>query len=229
MSIEYSDAPSVRDFAEQLIKQHHPHLTNVKIEYVFRSEATIKNGCPVWGRAKLVQGLNAWLATPPLQRWERPDCFFVLEIARDIWSRLTETQQKALVDHELSHCERDSESGNLMIVNHDVEEFTHILRRHGLWKVDVEMFAKASAEQLSFMAIVEQRINDPSLAETVTVERLNGQPLTLSREELLAAFYKLEVESRLGIVLDKVAENINDGSLNRTGVTVTAERLTPTK
>lgn len=229
MSIEYSDAESVRSFADQLIKQHHPHLTNVKIEYVFRSEAAVKNGCPVWGRAKLVQGLNAWLATPPLQRWERPDCFFVLEIARDIWSRLTEIQQKALVDHELSHCDRDSETGNLMIVNHDIEEFTHILRRHGLWKTDVEMFVKASAEQLPLMAIIEQRAKDSDLAETVTVQRLNGQTLTLSREELLAAFYKLEAESKLGIVLDTVTDQINSGSLNRNGVTVTAERITSTR
>ncbi|MBL8186557.1 MAG: hypothetical protein JNK38_01045 [Acidobacteria bacterium] len=234
MPVEYTVAESVRDFADQLIKNHHPHLTNVKIEYVFRSQAATKNGKAIWGRAKLVTGLNAWLATPMIQRWNRPEPFFCLEIARDIWSRLNENQQKALVDHELSHCDRDLDSGDLTIVGHDLEEFAHILRRHGLWHSDVEMFAKTGAEQLSLLSIIEQRAETADLAETVTIQRLNGQSLTLSREELLSAFYKLEAESKLGIVLDsklgtvldKVTERINSGSLDSDSVTVTAKRTT---
>lgn len=229
MPITYEKASEVKSIAEELIKKHHPHLVNVKIEYVYRSEHAKSGGKEVWGKARKIGGLNAWLATPAEDRWTHPEPFFVMEIAKDIWKKLTETAQTALVDHELNHMGRDVETGDLQIEAHDVEDFAIILQRYGLYRAEAEMFVRVGAQQLSLLAIAEDRAESGELNERVTFERLNGDSLTLTKEELLAALYKLELESKTGLILDRVAEQINDGAMNGDGVTVTAEVGRPMK
>lgn len=65
---------------------------------------------------------------------------FVLCFNHSAWKILTFEQRVALVDHELMHCDVDSESGNPILVHHDVEEFGLIVRRWGLWKPDLRSF-----------------------------------------------------------------------------------------
>lgn len=138
MSTTYKDAPAVREIATQLIHEHHPHLTNASIRYVFRSEAQSKGGKLVLGTARKITGLNAYLFA--LALGTDPEDFFVIEIARDTWEVLNLKQQHALVDHELHHCALDDE-GKLLIVPHDIEEFCAIVRKHGLWEPTLELFA----------------------------------------------------------------------------------------
>lgn len=225
MPVTYENAPEVKSIAEELIKKHHPHLVNVKIEYVYRSEHAKSGGKDVWGKARKIGGLNAWLATPSDERWIHPEPFFVMEIAKDIWVKLKETAQTALVDHELNHMGRDTETGDLMIEAHDVEDFAIILRRYGLYRADAEMFVRAGATQLSLLAIAEDRAESGELNEQVTFERLSGERLTLTKEELLAALFKLETESKTGMILDKIVDHVNTGALNNGDTTVTASRV----
>lgn len=136
MTVEYSEATEVELLARESIEQHHPDLRaeQHRIVYVFRSEAAVSNGKEVWGKARKVTGLNAFLA-----RGGQP--FFVIEIAADIWKHLEPSQQRALVDHELSHC-YVTDTGDLTLLPHDIEEFGGIVHRHGLWHQDVQSFAK---------------------------------------------------------------------------------------
>jgi hypothetical protein len=145
MAVEYSPAPEVEEIALRLIKKYYPELSasDIRIEYVFRSEALKTRGKQVLGKARKVTGLNAHLA----QRDGDESEFFVLEIAADIWKLLTAAQQEALVDHELMHFVV-KEDFTLAIRAHDLEEFATIVRRHGLWQPDVEFFAKAVQERL---------------------------------------------------------------------------------
>lgn len=136
---EYSDAPEVRAIAKDIIASHHRHLLNATIRYVFRDEAAKKGSKVILGTARKIGGLNAFLASSHLDMNEAED-FFVIEIAADEWQHLDHKQRAALVDHELMHCDVD-EDGKLKMVPHDLEEFTSIVRRHGLWKEDVRDFA----------------------------------------------------------------------------------------
>lgn len=156
MPVTYSDAHSVRFIAHRLISENHPHLIDVRIEYVFRSEASKSGGRAVWGKARRLSGLNAYLATPEDER-PRPDGdghidevepFFIIEIAEDVWGLISPPQRDALVDHELSHCRIEhTETGpKLVLATHDVEEFEEVLRRHGLWRSDLSSFAKVASE-----------------------------------------------------------------------------------
>jgi predicted metallopeptidase len=148
MSVTYTDAPVVKEIAQGLIPQHHPHLEGARIEYVFRSKRLTSNGKIVAGKARKVTGLNAFLATKPPAFGGLP--FFVIEIAQDVWDALPRPQQVALVDHELCHCFReiDDDTGEweLSIRPHDVEEFAEIVYRHGLWSQDLDHFVTNSKQ-----------------------------------------------------------------------------------
>lgn len=154
----YTRAPAVEKIAQRLIEAHHSSLTDARIEYVFRDKASKAKGSTVWGKARKVSGLNAYLALD--QELGEPEDFFVIEIAHDIWVALDATEREALVDHELSHCKVVTEFDEklartvvtLQLVGHDCEEFEEIIRRHGLWRGAVRGIVKAAHEhtQLTF-------------------------------------------------------------------------------
>jgi hypothetical protein len=167
VSVVYTPAPAVEKTARAVINKWHPHLSDVRIEYVFRDSPAKSKGRVVLGKARKLSGLNAWLAR--LGDVERDgdgalfrdgdeaqpvDDFFVIEIAEPVWEAMDSEQRFALVDHELSHCiVEESDSGlQLKVAGHDLEEFEAVVRRHGLWKPDVERFVKAAVESgdLSF-------------------------------------------------------------------------------
>jgi Putative phage metallopeptidase len=159
MPTQYRLAPEVARLAGPLISDHHRHLVDlgyVRIEYVMRDEAATSQGRTIWGKARKVTGLNAFIAREETGVVDLvdPDPFFVIEIAEDIWVTLNSRQRLALVDHELSHLqvsENDKGEMVLALVGHDVEEFGEIVRRHGLYKKDVEHFAKVCSDQLSLL------------------------------------------------------------------------------
>ena len=147
----------IAPLAKNLIGNHHPHLHNIRIEYVFREKAASKGGRTVLGTARLVRGLTAMFATPGATDTDDND-FFVIELAEDTWALLSNDRRLALLDHELSHCQvaMDPNSGEvkLSIRPHDVEEFSGVLARHGLWKEDVEDFVKSlGKKQLQSIAV----------------------------------------------------------------------------
>ena len=90
-----------------------------------------------------------------LQR-EFVDLDFIILLNKEIWNDLQFTQEmkKALVDHELMHATRayDAEGEPKIDVRgrpvwrmraHDLGEFIDIVRRHGTWKRDLQLFAES--------------------------------------------------------------------------------------
>lgn len=152
----YRHAAEVEEIAGKLIAEHHTDLAGQTIRYVFREKATTSRGAAVLGKARKISGLNAALVSlVGRDEVDDPAQFFVIEIAEDAWSALNKDQRVALVDHELCHFATDEDSeGNqrLILRPHDLEEFTQVVDRHGLWRPPVEAFAavvKAAAGQLS--------------------------------------------------------------------------------
>lgn len=148
---DYRPASEVARIATKLIADHHIDLCDVRIEYVFRDEAAKKNGKVVFGTARKVSGLNAFLATGEVDEAgiQHGDAdFYVIEIAEDEWQELTQAQRIALVDHELCHCQvewDDDGAPTLKMRPHDLEEFREIVDRHGLWEPGVTHMAAAMA------------------------------------------------------------------------------------
>lgn len=142
---EWSFATEAEDIGRELIREHHPHLTNSKIVYLFRTEAVKKNGKTLAGSARKVSGLSAFLASEdPLSAKGAP--FFVIEIWKGGWDKMEEPKHLALVDHCLCRCW--VEDDKLSLHDPDVEEFAAVIHRHGLYRQDVEDFAKVAATKL---------------------------------------------------------------------------------
>ena len=128
---KYFDAPAVEEIAKDLIPKHHSHLKDQPILYLFvRSMSDWARMCLRSEKEQFISGYH-----------------FLMEVNHKKWAELSDKQRLALVDHELCHAGIDSESGEPMIIEHDVEEFGEIVKRHGLWQDDVKHFGYICREQ----------------------------------------------------------------------------------
>lgn len=157
MPITHWAAPEVHRIADRLIVEHHRHLEGVRMEYIFQSEASRRNGRITFGTAQKVSGWKALLSTPdvaddPEGTSEGLD-YFLITIAHDMWLLMPSKARIALVDHELSHCAvdmLDDEKVVLSMHSHEIEEFAGVLKRHGLWRIDyVDFMRRVGPEEVS--------------------------------------------------------------------------------
>lgn len=165
VALTYELAPAVEAIARTLIDEHHPHLLSKRILYIFRSRHAKSGRRIVMGRAKIISGLNAFLAMDEYgsavkenvlgeEVGEAPDPFFLIEIAKDLWMGMDPATRRALVDHELAHCGINGEK--ICTMPHDVEDFTAIVRRHGLWTPDLAALVKAAGGAQSPLPMSEE-------------------------------------------------------------------------
>jgi hypothetical protein len=129
--VKFEPAIQPRAIANALIGAFHTHLVNARIEYLFR-ENLERRGRVRLGVASRAAGKLSYLA----------EVDFVIEFNWTYWAKLTPPQRIALVDHELCHCSRDDD-GNWTMRSHDVEEFSEIVSRWGLWTPDLRIFNSA--------------------------------------------------------------------------------------
>ena len=101
---------------------------------------------------------------------------FIIILNRETWEAFSEEQRAALLDHELCHAEVKYNDGQVefddrgrivyRIRKHDIEEFSEVVSRNGIWKNDLIAFAEAMADQQE-----ELFLDGTSLKDTpVTIE-----------------------------------------------------------
>ena len=133
----------LRPVAAPLIAENHKHLMGLTIEYLFFSGDKKSGGRLVLGKAKRAGDELCELAGHHID--------FVITVSSDWWKTASDSERTALMDHELSHCSMDIETGQPMIVGHDVEEFSSVIRRNGIWKDELRKAAEAMGQvQLDF-------------------------------------------------------------------------------
>ena len=141
---KYWPAEDVKACAqEDLIPTHHAHLAEANIAYLFVEELPKTHGKTCLAKVKKAGPLERYLG----------EVDYVMVVNYETWTRLTDAQCRAVIDHELCHCTmRPDEHGRPRygLQGHDLEEFTEIVARHGLWRPDVEEFAEAVQQQLPF-------------------------------------------------------------------------------
>ena len=136
---KYSAAPEVEELARSLIEDHHSHLVEARIKYLFRNGKWAKKGRSVLGQAKLASEDTRFIG-----QYE-----FVIIVNLVAWNNASAATREALIDHELYHCGCEVDrAGNKRwnIVDHDVTEFIAVVRRHGLWEDDLQRLMKAAQE-----------------------------------------------------------------------------------
>jgi hypothetical protein len=138
MPTEYEKVPeSVLHIAQDLIDAHHTdrNLESSDIGFIFRlGPPAVSQGKKIGGKASKVPARYK----PYLQ------LDFLIELSQEVWDDFSLDQRKALLDHELAHC--DFSDGEASIRPHDIEEFNEILERWGLWNIDL-LLAKQSFQR----------------------------------------------------------------------------------
>jgi hypothetical protein len=119
-----------------LIGSHHPHLTDIcdDIVVIFKEKASRKAGCqPVLGKTSKASPLLSLLGDRKYQ--------FIIELAADTWVKLTEEQQIALLDHQLSFIggEEDEKTAEMKyhLTTPDISYFAGEVERNGYWRPDL--------------------------------------------------------------------------------------------
>lgn len=151
MPQEYRPANAAKGIAMELMAQvdAHGHLVDQRVEFIFLAESAKSKGAEQWGRAKVMSGLNAWLASKEQPESAlKPTSFFVIEISETVWNILNDRQRRALVDHLLSQCRTNEgeDSTGLRIAYPDVVEFSGVIERHGLYRDELEKFVNIALE-----------------------------------------------------------------------------------
>jgi predicted metallopeptidase len=160
---KYRYAADVADIAEKLIADVHTDLADVPIRYIYRDKAQNRRGHAVLGTASKVTGRNAALVALADGESTDAEAFYLIEIAEDTWTALTQDQRVALVDHELCHFvieqpDDPAKQARLTMRGHDVEEFTDVIERHGLWRPPIAELARIMRETPGQLDIGEQLI-----------------------------------------------------------------------
>lgn len=104
----------VLDFVSSVMEEYHPHLAQEEVTVDVRwaiadgeGAALKKNGYPA----------AAIISITPLKQRVLSVADAVIDLDRDVWLKLTEAEQKALIDHELHHLE--------LVVDEDGVRFKH--------------------------------------------------------------------------------------------------------
>lgn len=179
--VTFVPAAVVEEIAYHLIQQHHPHLVQhaVRIEYIFRSDTPKTKGKSVRGTMRIVSSLNAFFGRENREAKDQPiKRFFAMVISRPAWDVMDADERQALVDHELCHAYATYDDGGtkLQLLHHDLEEFTAVVLRHGIWKRDMKPFASA------VMSACPQQtldLNEPGRVPTLT---LHGSPDEINQQ-----------------------------------------------
>ncbi len=148
MASDYAEAKAVEMVAQSILAAQHPHLVTAKIAYMFIDRVPSKGGREVFGKAVKVSG-----------RWAHmTELDFILEVSLPKWNDFNPDQRHALVDHLLQSCHGDEQEDGSMkwsLREPDVQEFSSILQRHGIWHEGLTDFCTV-AQQVDLATIVQQ-------------------------------------------------------------------------
>jgi hypothetical protein len=167
MPITYKVDTGLEELGKKIIAKHRPMLGHLKIQYMFRSEASIADDKVIAGRCVKVDDRNRTIH----------GFDFIIEIAYDLWETATDEFKEALMDHELGHCglrvnpddEKDvvyDDQGRpkTYIKTHSIEEFEEVLERHGAYHKNLRQFLRAFAKSKSKKP--KEDGSEPDLADT---------------------------------------------------------------
>lgn len=90
---------------------------------------------------------HEWAQARKVSGWQRAITSYdgALIVNAPVWQVLPDQRREALVLHELLHFGQDEQSGDLVLVGHDIEEFGFVVATYGQWRPSLEAFAEQLA------------------------------------------------------------------------------------
>jgi hypothetical protein len=151
---KFSLAPQIIEVAVRLINDHHSHLAEAKVCYMWRNGKWTSKDQETWGQAEKTN--------PKVKMLTGYD--FIVTINTGVWERLEGAEKEALIDHELTHCAKgiDDKDGNPVwyIMPHNVEDFTQCIRRYGMWSKKLQKVLEAFQDFNQVKMFVDVPEND---------------------------------------------------------------------
>lgn len=132
MAATYKASEEIYETMKDLITNHHPNLATIidEIAILFKEKATQVGDTVIPGKTSK--------ASPLLGLLSERDWKFVITLAEDEWSQMTNKQRVALLDHHLCACgaEENAKSGEMkyFVKVPDVSFFKDEVERHGFWR-----------------------------------------------------------------------------------------------
>lgn len=149
--------------AQRIINESYPYLLDARIAFVFRDEAQKTAGRKSLGGVQKVPA--------KLQTFLEYD--FIIWISEDDYSKWDYETRLAMLDHYLAFCIMGE--GGWKIRKPDIEAFSFVIARHGLYTADIARAAEA----------IEIFKQNPLFEESthVTISGL-GKVVTMTGEQL---------------------------------------------
>lgn len=136
---------------DRLVGAHHDHLAEAKIGLAWNlGWKADPDGHVKLGKAQKCREADR----------QAHGLDFIILLNRHVWNEtwFTAAEMEALLDHEPSHCAvRHDADGEVVldekgrpmyrIRKHDIEEFRHIVQRHGCWKSDLAAFVQEALKR----------------------------------------------------------------------------------
>jgi putative metallopeptidase len=146
--VEWDRLELVEKDVRALVAKHHQHLEHATIAVLGKPKAGKRHG-----RVQITTSRRVTEAVKALIRNDLSDVHYLIEIGGDMWALLDQEKKKVVLDRALCYfAGLDPEKGVWTMRGPDVEEFTEIIERHGLWTADLETFGKEAAKQLELPA-----------------------------------------------------------------------------
>ena len=131
---DYWESDELKQLAEDLIANHHPHFATAKIAYLFRDKAPRKNLTYDGTVQQIMWGNFSKMGTGKYEVLTGVD--LVLEFGYDIWKEYTDKQRRYAVDSLLSTIagEEDDKTGDMRFwsIPFAIQAFPDVILRYGL-------------------------------------------------------------------------------------------------
>jgi putative metallopeptidase len=219
MPTEYLTAEAAAKIGQRRIKSDHQSLARQRIEFVFIKKED-KEGMPqfveskgkrILGKAKVISGLNAFLAREEDDDREQ---FGVVEICYHSWRVMKEPAREALIDHELCHFVVDIDTGKLSTITHDVEEFNQVIKRHGLWKNDVLRFTELAAKHLPLLDAAENEASNTATLSRVEDDGTETPIISINTDKKCSRCSK-KGATQNGMCMSCTTKAMNNGEFDK--------------
>lgn len=134
MTTEYWESDELKELAEDLIANHHPHFAGARIAYLFRDKAQCKALTLNKEVTQVTPGHFQKMGKGKYEILTGKD--LVMEFGHDVWQEYSPAQRRYWVDTLLSTMagEEDEKSGEMQYwsVPYTVSVFPDVVLRHGL-------------------------------------------------------------------------------------------------
>jgi hypothetical protein len=150
--MQYERSAEIEKVARSIIKEHLSDLESKTIVYIAQDKKDDKTGVavpqmrkgkPIIADIKLVQGLNAFLASGEDRTdYDGPMPLAVLVVSRHAWNQLKPEQRKAYVHQQLCRLDYNVDTGKPSLVEYEVKEFSSIAKLYGAYNDDLSALFK---------------------------------------------------------------------------------------